>query len=154
MPLTRVDGEQSKRRRNLLIISGILVLLIVATVFEVGVRSPQIPIASNLLVLALLNLNLIVFLLLLVLLFRNLVKLWFERRQKVIGARFKAKLVLAFLFLALTPGILIFIVASNFITTSIEAWFKPQVDGPLDQAPEVAQAYYQPLETPALSHER
>ena len=58
---------------------------------------PSIPVASNLVVFALFNLNLIVFLLLLVLLFRNLVKLCFERRHKVIGARFKAKLVLAFL---------------------------------------------------------
>jgi two-component system nitrogen regulation sensor histidine kinase NtrY len=155
MPLTHDEhGEQGRRKRNLLIISGILVLLVVATVFEVGVRTPQIPVASNLLVLALLNLNLIVFLLLLVLLFRNLVKLSFERRQKVIGSRFKAKLVLAFLFLALTPGLLIFIVASNFITTSIEGWFKPQVERPLDQALEVAQAYYQTLETTAVRHGR
>ena len=104
--------------------------------------------------LALLNLNLIVFLLLLVLLFRNLVKLSFERSRRRIGSRFKAKLVLAFLFLALTPGILIFIVASNFITTSIEGWFKPQVERPLDQALEVAQAYYQTLESTALRHGR
>ena len=112
----------------------------VATIFEVGhPRSPSIPFASNLIVFALFNLNLVVFLLLLVLLFRNLVKLSFERRHKVIGARFKAKLVLTFLALALTPGILIFIIASNFITTSIEGWFKPQVEKPLDQAMDVAQ---------------
>ena len=155
MPLLQGrPGEQGKRKRNLLIISGILVLLVVGTVFEVGIRTPQIPLASNLLVLALLNLNLVVFLLLLVLLFRNLVKLSFERRQKVIGARFKAKLVLAFLSLALTPGILIFIIASNFITTSIEGWFKPQVERPLDQALEVAQTYYQTLEGTALRHAR
>ncbi len=145
MPLTTEAGradEQDRRKRNLLIIAGILVLLIVATVFEVGIRAPQIPFASNLIVFALFNLNLIVFLLLLVLLFRNLVKLSFEHRHKVIGARFKAKLVLTFLALALTPGILIFIIASNFITTSIEGWFKPQVERPLDQAMEVAQTYY------------
>ena len=51
-------------------------------------------------VFALLNLNLIVLLLLVLLLFRNLVKLWFERRQGVLGAKFKAKLVLAFLTLS------------------------------------------------------
>ncbi|PYO37272.1 MAG: PAS domain-containing sensor histidine kinase [Candidatus Rokuibacteriota bacterium] len=157
MPLTTVAGradEQDRRKRNLLIIAGILVLLIVATVFEVGIRAPQIPFASNLIVFALFNLNLIVFLLLLVLLFRNLVKLSFEHRHKVIGARFKAKLVLTFLALALTPGILIFIIASNFITTSIEGWFKPQVERPLDQAMEVAQTYYQTLESTALRHAR
>ena len=157
MPLTTEAGradEQDRRKRNLLIIAGILVLLIVATVFEVGIRAPQIPFASNLIVFALFNLNLIVFLLLLVLLFRNLVKLSFEHRHKVIGARFKAKLVLTFLALALTPGILIFIIASNFITTSIEGWFKPQVERPLDQAMEVAQTYYQALESTALRDAR
>jgi len=157
MPLTAGAGktdEQERRKRNLLIIGGILVLLIVATVFEVGIRAPQIPVASNLIVFALFNLNLIVFLLLLVLLLRNLVKLSFERRHKVIGARFKAKLVLTFLALALTPGILIFIIASNFITTSIEGWFKPQVERPLDQAMAVAQTYYQTLESTALRHAR
>jgi two-component system, NtrC family, nitrogen regulation sensor histidine kinase NtrY len=157
MPLTRRPerlDEQEKRKRNLLIIAGILILLVVATVFEVGIRAPQIPFASNLIVFFLFNLNLIVFLLLLVLLFRNLVKLSFERRQKIIGSRFKAKLVLTFLALTLVPGILIFLIASNFITTSIEGWFKPQVERPLDQAMEVAQTYYQGLEGTALRHGR
>ncbi len=157
MPFTRRLGktdEQERRKRNLLVIAGILVLLVVATIFEVGIRHPRIPFASNLIVFALFNLNLVVFLLLLVLLFRNLVKLYFERRHKVIGARFKAKLVLTFLALALTPGILIFIIASNFITTSIEGWFKPQVEKPLDQAMDVAQSYYQMLESTALRHGR
>lgn len=156
-PLTRRPDrldEQEKRKRNLLIIAGILILLVVATVFEVGIRAPQIPFASNLIVFFLFNLNLIVFLLLLVLLFRNLVKLSFERRHKIIGSRFKAKLVLTFLALALVPGILIFLIASNFITTSIEGWFKPQVERPLDQAMEVAQTYYQGLEGTALRHGR
>ena len=157
MPLTRRTerlDEQEKRKRNLLIISGILILLVVATVFEVGIRAPKIPFASNLIVFFLFNLNLIVFLLLLVLLFRNLVKLSFERRHKIIGSRFKAKLVLTFLALSLVPGILIFLIASNFITTSIEGWFKPQVERPLDQAMEVAQTYYQGLESTALRHGR
>ncbi len=147
MPLT---GEQERRKRNLLIISGVLLLLVIATATEVGIRAPQIPIASNLLVFALFNLNLIVFLLLLVLLFRNLVKLSFERQQKVLGSKFKAKLVLAFLSLALTPALLIFIIASNFINTSIEGWFKPQVERPLDQALDVARAYYQSVEAATL----
>ena len=92
-PAVRPPDEREKRKRNLVIIVAVLFVLVVATAFEVGIRRPDIPVASNLVVFALFNLNLIVFLLLLVLLFRNLVKLWFERRQKVIGSRFKAKLV-------------------------------------------------------------
>jgi len=149
MPLL---SPQDRRKRNLVVICAFLVLLVVATAFEFGIRTPDIPVASTIVVFALFNLNLIVFLLLLVLLFRNLVKLSFERRQKVIGSKFKAKLVLAFLSLALAPAILIFIIASNFINTSIEGWFKPQVERPLDQALSVAQTYYQNLEATALRH--
>ena len=157
MPLAGASptGRAGEAQAQPLIISAILVLLDRGQHLRVRRCAPRsIPVASNLVVLALLNLNVIVFLLLLVLLFRNLVKLCFERRQKVIGARFKAKLVLAFLSLALVPSILIFIIASNFITTSIEGWFKPQVERPLDQALEVAQTYYQTLETTALRHGR
>ncbi len=153
MPLT---GDHQRRKRNLLIIGGILILLVAAvgTVYEVGIRSPQIPVASNLLVFALFNLTLIVFLLLLVLLIRNLVKLFFERRQKVLGSRFKTKLVAVFLSLSLIPALLISLIASNLLNTSIEGWFKPQVERPLDQALEVAQTYYQMLETTVLRHGR
>jgi two-component system nitrogen regulation sensor histidine kinase NtrY len=155
-PLLDTPAEaRGHYRRNLFIVSGGLALLAVAWWgFKVWIHSPQVPLASNLAVFALFNLNLIVFLLLVLLLFRNLVKLAFERKQKVLGARFKAKLVLAFLSLALTPAILIFIIASNFINTSIEGWFKPQVERPLDQALEVAQTYYQGQEAMALRHAR
>jgi two-component system nitrogen regulation sensor histidine kinase NtrY len=155
-PLIDTPAERRGHyRRNLLIVSGGLALLALAWWgFKVWIHSPQVPLASNLAVFALFNLNLIVFLLLVVLLFRNLVKLAFERRHNVLGARFKAKLVLAFLSLALTPAILIFIIASNFINTSIEGWFKPQVERPLDQALEVAQTYYQGQEDMALRHAR
>ncbi|MBI4247810.1 MAG: HAMP domain-containing protein [Candidatus Rokubacteria bacterium] len=144
--------EQSRRQRNLIVITAFLLLVAIASVLSFELRTPQLPLASNIVVFALFNLNLIVFLLLLVLLFRNLIKLWFERRQKLIGARFKTKLVLAFLSLALVPSILIFIIASNFINRSVEGWFKPQVERPLDQALAVAQTYYQNLQTTALRH--
>src|SRR5574337_428682 len=135
VPLTApVPGEQQRRKRNLLIIGGLLILLVTTmttVVYEVGIWSPKIPVASNLLVFALFNLTLIVFLLLLVLLFRNFVKLFFERRQKVLGSQFKTRLVMAFLSLALIPALLISIIASNLLNTSIEGWFKPQVEAPL-----------------------
>ncbi len=151
MPLL---SEENRRKRNLLTILGFLLLVGVANVVDIGVYAPDLPIASNITIFALLNLNLIVLLLLVVLLLRNLVKLWFERRQNVIGAKFKAKLVLSFLALSLAPAILIFVIASNFINKSIEGWFKPQVERPLDQALAVAQTYYSNLERTALRHGR
>ena len=149
MPLL---SEQNRRKRNLLIIAGGLALLFAVSVFDLGITAPDVPIASNIVVFALFNLNLIVLLLLVVLLFRNLVKLWFERREGAIGSRFKTKLVLSFLSLALAPSILIFLIASNFINKSIEGWFKPQVERPLDQALSVAQTYYHNVESTTLRH--
>src|SRR5438094_2781371 len=149
MPLL---SETNRRKRNLLVILAFLVLVGGLSAFDLGAFAPELPVASNIVIFALFNLNLVVFLLLLVLLIRNLVKLGFERRQKVIGARFKAKLVLAFLSLSVAPAFLIFIIASNFINKSIEGWFKPQVERPLDQALSVAQTYHANLERTAMRH--
>src|SRR5262245_42553449 len=147
MPLL---SDQNRRKRNLVIIAAFLLLIGGATAFDLGIFAPELPVASNIVIFALFNLNLIVLLLLILLLFRNLVKLWLERRQNVIGARFRAKLVLAFLLLSVAPAGLIFVIASNFINKSIEGWFKPQVERPLDQALAVAQTYYTNLERTAL----
>src|SRR5262245_44505541 len=149
MPLL---SEDSRRKRNLLIITAVLILLAAGSAMNWGLTGPDLPVASNLAMILLFNLNAVVLLLLLVLLFRNLVKLWFERQQKVVASQFKAKLVLAFLFLSLVPTILIIIIASTIINRSIDGWFKPQVERPLDQALAVAQAYYQNLESTALRH--
>jgi two-component system nitrogen regulation sensor histidine kinase NtrY len=149
MPLL---SEQNRRKRNLVIIAAFLLLIGGATAFDLGIFAPELPVASNIVIFALFNLNLIVLLLLVLLLFRNLVKLWLERRHNVIGARFRAKLVLAFLLLSVAPAGLIFLIASNFINKSIEGWFKPQVERPLDQALSVAQTYYTNLERTALRH--
>ncbi len=144
--------EREKRKRNLVVIAVVLFLLVTATAVEVGIKAPELPIASNVVVIALFNLNLIVFLLLLVLLFRNLVKLSFERRHKILGSRFKTKLVVAFLSLALSPSILIFLIASNLINTSIEGWFKLQVERPLDESMRVAQTFYERMQDVAVRH--
>jgi two-component system nitrogen regulation sensor histidine kinase NtrY len=144
--------ERERRKRNLVVIAVVLFLLVAATAVEVGIKGPELPVASNVIVLALFNLNLIVFLLLLVLLLRNLVKLSFERRHKILGSKFKTKLVVAFLSLALAPSILIFLVASNLINTSIEGWFKIQVERPLDESMRVAQTFYERMQDQALRH--
>jgi two-component system nitrogen regulation sensor histidine kinase NtrY len=144
--------ERDKRKRNLILIAAVLFLLVAATAIEVGIKVPDIPVASNVVVIALFNLNLVVFLLLLVLLLRNLVKLSFERRHKILGSKFKTKLVVAFLSLALAPAILIFLIASNLINTSIEGWFKIQVERPLDESMRVAQTFYERMQENAVRH--
>jgi len=138
-------SPEGRRRRNELLIIGIIsILIIILTTIEM--KFPQvggmIPIANNIIIFSLININIILILLLIFLVIRNLVKLIFERRRKVLGAKLRTKLVVAFASLSLVPTILLFFVAVGFITNSVEHWFKAPVEQSLQGALEVAQAYY------------
>jgi two-component system nitrogen regulation sensor histidine kinase NtrY len=139
-----LSPEERRRRNELLIIGIISVLIIIFTTIEI--KLPQvggmIPIANNIIIFSLININIILILLLIFLVIRNLVKLIFERRRKVLGAKLRTKLVVAFASLSLIPTVLLFLVAVGFITNSVEHWFKAPVEQSLQGALEVAQAYY------------
>src|SRR4030043_9844 len=138
-------SPEARRRRNELIIIGIIsILIIILTTTEI--KFPQvggmIPIANNIIIFSLININIILILLLIFLVIRNLVKLIFERKRKVLGAKLRTKLVVAFVSLSLVPTILLFFVAVGFITNSAEHWFSAQVEQSLQGSLEVAQTYY------------
>ena len=147
-------SPDSRRRRNELLIIGIIsVLIIILTTIEM--RTPQlggmIPIGNNIIVFSLININIILILLLIFLVIRNLVKLIFERKRKVLGAKLRTKLVVAFISLSLVPTILLFFVAAGFITNSVEHWFKVQVEQSLQGSLEVVQTYYRDFANNAVS---
>jgi two-component system nitrogen regulation sensor histidine kinase NtrY len=121
---------------------------------HVSQLTDQIPVASNILVISLIGLIIILLLLLVFLILRNVVKLVFERKKKVLGAKLKSKLVLAFISLTLVPTVLLFVIAIQFITSSIESWFSIQVEGSLQESLVVAQVYYQDQAGSALYHAR
>lgn len=107
-----------------------------------GIESPSL-FSTNILVLTLVNVNITLAILLILLLSRNLIKLYFERKQEPKKTRFKSKLVAAFLGLSMIPSILLFVVASGLLTSSIENWFSIQVEKSLDHSLEIAQDYYE-----------
>ena len=104
----------------------------------------------NLLYFMLLNVNVILIFLLLFLVFRNLAKLLFERRARILGSKLRTKLIVAFATFALVPTVAFFYVAVTFITNSMDRWFSIQVEGSLSESLEVAQAYYEAYEGSAL----
>jgi two-component system nitrogen regulation sensor histidine kinase NtrY len=147
-----MTGETKNRigLKPVWITAGFLVLTLSITVLLFkGMEGPTL-ISSNILVLTLININIILVTLLVLLLSRNLIKLYFERRRKLLGSRFRAKLIAAFVGLALIPSILLFIVASGLLTSSIENWFSVQVERSLDDALQVAQSFYQKAEEKSL----
>ncbi len=143
--MKKVLSPEARRRRNELIIIGIIsILILIFTTVEM--KFPQIggkiPVANNIIIFSLININIILILLLIFLVIRNLVKLIFERRRKVLGAKLRVKLVAAFISLSLVPTILLFFVAVGFITNSVEHWFSAQVEQSLQGSLEMAQTYY------------
>jgi two-component system, NtrC family, nitrogen regulation sensor histidine kinase NtrY len=69
------------------------------TVAELYVQGLQraLPLTNNIVIFAVVNLNIILLLALALLVLRNLIKLYYERRGQIIGSRFRTKLVIAFL---------------------------------------------------------
>jgi len=145
------DMEERRRRTRLIIaaVGGLVAILTAVQVLIQELRFPS-PIPSNILIFALVNVNLILLILLIVLLFRSLFKIYLERRNNLLGSKFRVKLVVTFLSLALLPAALLFLVASNLITTSVDSWFNVRVEESLEHSLDVAQTYYRAAEDRAL----
>ncbi len=63
---------------------------------------------------------------------RQLFRLWRDHRQQVFGARLKFRLMLMLAIMALVPGALIYAVSVQFVTRSIESWFDVRVEQALE----------------------
>jgi two-component system nitrogen regulation sensor histidine kinase NtrY len=135
--------EMTRRRRERIVILITLVAMAAITYVETQVArlAGDQPLGSSILIFALINLNAILLLLLIFLVFRNVVKLMMERRRGLLGARLRTKLVAAFVLLSLAPTIILFFAAYQFVSTSIEYWFSAQVERSLFEAVEVSESF-------------
>lgn len=140
-----VDDKELRRRRRERIIIVVVGLLAIAFTLIASQYSNKnnLPISTNILVYGLTSINVILIILLLFLIVRNVVKLFYERRRGIIGSKLRTKLVAAFVSLSLVPTILLFLFAINFLTYSIEFWFNIKIGDALNRSLEVAQVYYQ-----------
>jgi len=146
------NTESRKRRREWLLIVAIIGLVALSLRYQGQLfdLTAEIPLSGNILVLALINLNILLIILCLFLVMRNIFKLLLERRRGLPGAKLRSKLVLAFIALSLIPTMLLFFVSAGFITNSIENWFSNQIEESLKESLEVAQTYYKNSASNAL----
>ncbi len=132
------DTRERKRRQRELLLAGVAFLLVIAlTWVELNYLG-----VDSYLFLGLFNLNFILLLLVLFIVVRNGVKLILERRRRVLGSRLRTRLVLAFMCLSLFPTVLMFLVSARFVQTSVDYWFKNQVENSMELALEVGQSVY------------
>ncbi len=146
------NTEARKRRREWLLVVLIIALVALSLRYQGHFfdLTAEIPLSGNILVLALININILLIILCLFLVMRNIFKLLLERRRGIPGARLRSKLVLSFIALSLIPTMLLFFVSAGFITNSIENWFNSQIEDSLKESLEVAQTYYKNSASNAL----
>jgi len=137
--------ENNKKKGSRFIGAIIILLIILFFAIEYFIRESQefSPTAVTNVLLSMLQIIVILlFLILFFVLGRNLVKLYLERKRKVIGAHFKTKLLLFFTALSLIPTLLLFFFASDLISRNIENWFKTPIDKILDDTKSLADSFY------------
>ncbi len=135
--------DRKKRARERWIVLGVFSLVLIFGFLEgwFFTMQPSLPMAGNILLFALINLNVILLLLLVYLVLRNIVKLIFERKRNMLGHRLRTRLVLAFVGLTLIPTIPLFWIATQFIFSSLDHWFSHQVENSLEQSVALSRNY-------------
>ncbi|WP_459915184.1 sensor histidine kinase [Desulfocicer niacini] len=135
-PATDSTPGKSRFRKEGLVMLMLLFLVGILTFAETRITDigDQFPISNAVLVFILINTNLLLLLSLILLVFRNLVKLYYEKKNKQFGTRFKTKLVMAFVALALLPTTVLFYFSIHFISRSLTFWFDAPVEQTLENA--------------------
>lgn len=125
-----------------LLVLGLLFLIVVSTAVLHFMRLGTVSITTRVILLIVLNINIIALLTLIFFVAKALTRLYLERKQKILGSRFKTKIVVIFVSLTSIPSILLFLGASGLVTNYIDRWFTPQFRQPIDSALSVAKTIY------------
>ncbi|WP_456325488.1 ATP-binding protein [Desulfonauticus submarinus] len=129
--------EKKRRKREILAAFAGILAILGLTWIELKFFG-----VNSYLFLALFNLNLILLLLVLFLVIRNVFKLLIERKRKVLGSKLRTRLVVVFVSLSFIPTLLMFFIAVRLVQTSVDFWFRSQVETSLEESLEVAQTFY------------
>ncbi|MGD9731715.1 MAG: ATP-binding protein [Desulfamplus sp.] len=141
-------SEKSRRKKEGVLIVVILLIVSLLTFAEMKITGlgDAIPVSNAVLMFILINTNLLLLLTLIVLVFRNLAKLYYEKKSKILGTKFKTKLVAAFITLSLVPTSVLFFFSIHFISTSLAFWFNAPVEQALQNSISVGRLLYKHLE--------
>ncbi|WP_462327741.1 sensor histidine kinase [Desulfobaculum sp.] len=135
---TGTTKERKRRQRELLMACGALLVVLMLTWVELKYFGE----VNSFIFLGLFNLNVILLFTVVFVVLRNVIKLALERRRNVLGSKLRTRLVISFVALSIVPTFLMFALGAKFVQTSVDFWFKTQVEDSLEQALEVGQAFY------------
>lgn len=132
--------------KNLKILLGFLILSIFA-IFITGIVLSYIGVEHGPLLVktgfVFLIVNVLLYLLFLIIsVIRTLFHFYVEKKQKLMGSKFRTQLVVSFLGLILIPSSLLFILSNQLINSSIDKWFSLEVQQPVIDSMDVAKTFY------------
>jgi two-component system, NtrC family, nitrogen regulation sensor histidine kinase NtrY len=140
--LTDEEYRRRKRERILIVVITAVVGLLALFLNRKIYLTADFSVSNQVLLFILININLLLLLFLIFLVFRNLVKLLYDRKHKVMGVKLRTRLVISFITLTLLPTTVLFVFSINFITSSIEFWFNAPVEQALENSLRVGQTFY------------
>ncbi|MBI5103350.1 MAG: HAMP domain-containing protein [Nitrospirae bacterium] len=133
-----------KGLRHVIALSAGVLLIAAAFIVEMHyMRLENVSFFIKLIIFILLNLNLVALLTLIFFVTKNLVKIYLERKNKVLGYKFKTRFVVVLVVLTMIPSVILFIVSSSVITRYLDRWFDPQIRQPLTLSIEIAKTAYE-----------
>jgi len=142
----KVDSENTQKSKSPYVVIIISFLLLAYCEIKLMQFGTNIPVSNTVLMFILMNINMLLMLFLIYLVFRNVAKLIYERRIKKIGSKLRTKMVLAFLSVSLIPTVVLFFFSVNFISTSIEFWFNASIEQAFNNALAVGRGLYEHVE--------
>ncbi|MBY0369842.1 PAS domain S-box protein, partial [bacterium] len=156
MDLTVDPSEAKRRRRERITVVVLFAILAVFTAVEVHLLrlSAQLPFVNSIFFFGLMNLNIVIIMLIVFLVFRNAVKLILDERAGRLGSRLKTRLVFCFLLFAIIPTILLFAISALYIKSSFDQWFSVRVGGTLQHSIDVVHRYYENTQSNASAFAR
>ena len=141
--------KKGMKLKVLYVLAAALVLLGIFLPFEARfLKVGEFP--ETLLYLLIFNLNLFVLLALIYLVGKGFIELYLGVKRRVIGFKFRAKILLLFTFLSITPTIMVYAVASGLATNYMDKIFNTQFRDPLVSSLAMARSIYQQEKDGAL----
>jgi two-component system nitrogen regulation sensor histidine kinase NtrY len=142
-----------KKFRFTALITAVIFLILAAFGVELHyMRLGDISFFTKLILFILLNLSLAALLTLMFFVGKSLWNVYFERKHKVLGYKFKTKFVVVLGVLTMIPSVFLFIVSSGVVTNYLDRWFDPQIKRPLALSIEIARAAYDMQRQQTLSY--
>jgi two-component system nitrogen regulation sensor histidine kinase NtrY len=125
------------------LLSGLLLFVVLLSTVELHLlRLSSLSIITRVILLVLFNVNVIALVTLMFFVAKALTRLYLERKQRVLGSRFKTKIVVIFVILTSIPSVLLFMAASGLVTNYIDRWFTPQFRQPIESTLNIAKSIY------------